>query len=131
MTMVLGALNRPVKPIRISHHLLLGPEVPIFNEPGLHHDIGLSGRMAEVLGDSNAIILRGSGAITTGTNVIDACVRAVYLEQAASYQYKASLLGEPIYILADEMRRLNEEYWKMPDYDYYWRAWAYFKSKVE
>lgn len=130
-TMIMGALNRPIKPIRGTHHLLLGPAVPIFNEAGLHDNKEISQRMAKVLGDSNAIVMRGSGSITTGRVVMDACVRAVFLEQAATLQYKACLLGEPTYISTDEMQRWNEHYWQVPEYDVYMRAWNYFKSKVQ
>ncbi len=128
-TTVLGALNRPVRPI-IGPHYVLGYEVPIFNEARLHSNREVSERMAEVLGDAYGIILRGSGVATVGTNIIDACVRAVYLEQAAIYQYKASLLGEPIFLSLDEMDKWNEQYWRSTDYDLYLRFWDYFKSKL-
>ncbi len=129
-TTVLGALNHLVRPI-LGRHDGLGYEVCYFYEARLHSENReASVRMAGVLGDAYGIILRGSGVATVGTNIIDACVRAVFLERAAIYQYKASLLGEPIFLSLDEMDKWNEQYWHLPDYDLYLRFWDYFKSKL-
>ena len=82
------------------------------------------------MSDRYGIIFRGNGAATLGTNIIDACVRALFLEESARLQYQASLLGEPTYLSMAEINRRNEDYWGLPDYDVYWRAWEYYRSKV-
>ena len=87
-------------------------------------------KIGDLLSDSYGIIFRGNGAATLGTNIIDACVRALILEESASLQYKASLLGEPTYLSMAEINRRNEDYLNLPDYDVYYRAWEYYVSKI-
>jgi len=86
--------------------------------------------MGKLISDSYGIIFRGNGAATFGTSIIDACVRALFFEESARIQYKASLIGEPTYFSVAEVNRRNELYCDMPEYDVYGRAWEYYKSKV-
>ncbi len=129
MTSVFGVLKRPV---RVVHALgyLVGPEVRVFDSPDLQVDPELADRMVETLGGDCGIILRGNGAATVGSNVIEACVRALFLDESAKLQYKASLVGAPEYLSMAEIDRRNEFYWRKIDSDPYWRAWEYFVSKV-
>lgn len=130
MTSVFGVLNRSV---RVVHALgyLLGSEVRVLNSPNLGHTPEITDKIGEILSNSYGIIFRGNGAATLGTNIIDSCVRALFLEESARIQYKASLLGEPLYLTVEEMNRRNEDYWGLPDYDVYWRAWEYYRSKIK
>ena len=129
MTSVFGVLNRSVK---VVHALgfLLGPEVKVLNSSSLGHTPGIIQEIGDLVSDSYGIIFRGNGAATLGANIIDACVRALLLEESARIQYKASLLGEPIYLSMAEINRRNEDYRSLPGYDVYWRAWEYYQSKV-
>lgn len=129
MASVFGVLNRSVKVVHALGYVL-GPEVRVLSCPDNRHTPETTEEMGELISDSYGIIFRGNGAATFGTNVIDACVRALFLEESARIQYKASLLGEPTYLSVAEMNRRNEVYWDMPDYDVYGRAWEYYKSKV-
>jgi len=129
MTSIFGVLKRS---IRVVHALgyLLGPEVRGVSSSGLGHTPEIIGEIGDLLSSSYGIIFRGNGAATLGTNIIDACVRALLLEESARIQYKASLLGKPTYLSLAEMNRRNEDYWSLPDYDVYWRAWEYYQSKI-
>lgn len=127
--LVFGCLKRSVKPVHCLGYVL-GPEVRVLDHPDIRHTPEMTEAMGKLITDNYGVIFRGNGAATFGTNVIDACVRAMFLEESARIQYKASLIGEPAYISMDEMNRRNETYWNMPEYDVYGRAWEYYKSKV-
>jgi ribulose-5-phosphate 4-epimerase/fuculose-1-phosphate aldolase len=129
MSSVFGVLNRSIK---AAHALgyVLGPEIKVLSSPDNRHTPEVTEQMGRLITNSYGIIFRGNGAATFGTNIIDACVRAVFFEESARIQYKASLIGTPIYLSVSEMNRRNEIYWDMPEYDVYWRAWEYYRSKV-
>lgn len=129
MTSVFGILKREV---RVVHGLgfVLGPEVPVFDSPDLVDTPEQGKKVAEALGKGYGVIIRGNGAITVGSNVIDACCRAVLLEESARLQYKASLIGEPTYLSLEELDRRNEKYWAIPRDSLYGKIWEFLKSKV-
>jgi HCOMODA/2-hydroxy-3-carboxy-muconic semialdehyde decarboxylase len=129
MTSVFGVLNRSV---RVVHALgyLVGPEVRVLSSPNLGHTPEMIEEVGDLVSEGYGLIFRGNGAITLGVNIIDACVRALLLEESARIQYKASLLAEPTYLSTEEINRRNDDYWGLPDYDVYWRAWEYYQSKA-
>lgn len=129
MTSVFGILKRPV---RVVHGLgfVLGPEVPVLDSPELVNEPEQGRRVAKLLGKGCGVIIRGNGAITVGTNVIDACCRAVLLEESARLQYKASLIGEPTYLTLEEIDQRNEEYWARPQDSPYGKIWGLLRSKA-
>ncbi|MFC1815350.1 class II aldolase/adducin family protein [Thermodesulfobacteriota bacterium] len=129
ITSVFGVLERSVKPVHVLGYVL-GPEVRVLSCPDNRHTPETTAEMGALIEDSYGIIFRGNGAATFGTNVIDACVRALFLDESAKIQYKASLIDTPVYISVAEMNSRNEVYWNMPDYDVYGRAWEYYRSKV-
>lgn len=130
MTSVFGVLNRSVRPVHALGYLC-GPEVKVLSSSGLGHTPEFMDRVGELVADSYGIIFRGNGAATFGTNIIDACVRALMLEESAAIQYKAALLGEPVYMTMEELNQRNEDYLSLPGYDPYWRIWEYFEGKVK
>jgi ribulose-5-phosphate 4-epimerase/fuculose-1-phosphate aldolase len=129
MTSVFGILNRSVRVVHAGGYLL-GPEVRVLSSANLGHTPEIIEQIGDLLSDSYGIIFRGNGAATLGTNIIDACVRALILEESANLQYKASLLGEPVYLSMEEINRRNQDYLNLPDYDVYYRAWEYYVGKI-
>ena len=129
MSSVFGVLKRSIKAVHALGYVL-GPEIKVLSSPDNRHTPEVTEQMGRLITNSYGIIFRGNGAATFGTNIIDACVRAVFFEESARIQYKASLIGTPIYLSVSEMNRRNEIYWDMPEYDVYWRAWEYYRSKV-
>ncbi len=138
MVEVFGVLRRSVKPL-IGHFYVLGPEVRVLDADDLDMTSAATDRTGDLLTDAYGIIFHGDGAATFGTNMIDACVRAVFLDEAARIQYKASLLGAPLDIDMTLQDRINESYWDKPDYyvhlgkpgyDVYWRFWEFYKSRI-
>jgi HCOMODA/2-hydroxy-3-carboxy-muconic semialdehyde decarboxylase len=129
MASIFGGLNRSVKVIHALGYVL-GPEIKVLQSSDIRHTAEVTEEMGNLITDSWGIIFRGNGAATFGTNIIDACVRAMFFEESARIQYKASLSGTPIYLSAAEINRRNDTYWDMPEYDVYGRAWEYYSSKV-
>ena len=129
MASVFGALRRSVKVVHALGYVL-GPEIKVLDESHLRHTPETTEEMGKLISDSYGIIFRGNGAATFGTNIIDACVRALFFEESARIQYKASLIGEPTYFSVAEVNRRNELYSSMSDYDVYGRAWEFYSSKV-
>ncbi|OGO44154.1 MAG: hypothetical protein A2Z05_06110 [Chloroflexi bacterium RBG_16_60_22] len=130
ITSVFGILNRVIRPVHAGGYLL-GPVVRVLSSSHLGHTPAFVDEIGDLLKDSYGILFRGNGAATLGTNVIDALVRAMILEESANLQYRAALLEEPTYLSMAEINRRNEDYLNMPDYDVYYRAWEYFVSKVK
>jgi ribulose-5-phosphate 4-epimerase/fuculose-1-phosphate aldolase len=129
ITSVFGVLSRSVRPVHALGYVL-GPEVKVLDHPDNRHTAVMTDDMGKIIAESYGVIFRGNGAATFGTNVIDACVRAMFLDESARIQYQASLAGKPIFLSDAEMNARNETYWNMPEYCVYGRAWEYYKSKV-
>lgn len=129
-TTVFGVLNKSIRPVHALGYLV-GPEVKVLSSPDLGYKTDIGQKIGNLISDSYGIIFRGNGALTVGTNVIDACARALMLDESAKIQYKALLLGKPEYLTIDEMNTRNEDYWGKTDYDVYYRIWEYHLSKVK
>jgi HCOMODA/2-hydroxy-3-carboxy-muconic semialdehyde decarboxylase len=129
MACVFGALNRSVKVVHALGYVL-GPEIKVLDSSHIRHTAEVTDEMGRLIAESWGIIFRGNGAATFGANIIDACVRAMFFEESARIQYKASLIGTPVYLSTAEINQRNETYCDMPEYDVYGRAWEYFSSKV-
>lgn len=129
ITSIFGVLNRSVRPVHALGYLA-GPEIKVLSTSSLGHTPEFMETVGKMVEDTYGIILRGNGAATFGSNIIEACVRALMLDESAKIQYKASLLGEPVYMTLDELNQRNEDYYSLPGYDPYWRIWEYFEGKI-
>ena len=95
---------------------------PVFGLPEQIDNPEVGKRVAEVLGDKRAVLLKGHGAVVVGSGVEEACILAISLERTARMQLEASVLGRPKAIpseaLVDGMTRglslseLVESYWE-------------------
>jgi ribulose-5-phosphate 4-epimerase/fuculose-1-phosphate aldolase len=130
ITSVFGVLKRSVRPVHILGYVL-GPEVKVLDHPDNRHTAQMTEELGRIITDSYGVIFRGNGAATFGTNVIDACVRAMLLDESARIQYQAALIASPTYLTEAEMNARNEVYWDMPEYDVYGRAWEYYKGQLK
>jgi HCOMODA/2-hydroxy-3-carboxy-muconic semialdehyde decarboxylase len=59
------------------------PAPPLWPDVQLVRDDERALRVAEMMGDANAIVLRGNGAVTAGASIAEAAAFAFYLEDAA------------------------------------------------
>lgn len=96
------------EPIRAVHRFgcHLGPAVPVFPDVTLIGQRSLGEAIADLLGDRQAVLLRGNGTLITAPTLIEAVMRAVWLEESAELQLVARAAGlTPRYLPPDEVRR--------------------------
>lgn len=74
----------------------------------------LAGSAIEALRDRSAVILGSHGTLTLGDSLEHAYWRSVLLEWLATLYWRASLLGEPRLIPADEIERVADRLRAMP-----------------
>jgi len=86
--------------------------------------IGL--RLAEFIGpQGSAALLRGNGTAVLGKDIIEATIRAIYLEESAMLQFKARQIGQPIYFSEEEVYQRGHQ---LLEPSHIRRAWEHFKK---
>ena len=100
-----AALGTARIPIRAAHGFggMLGMEVPVHDETDLITNDAMGQSVAAALGNGTAILLRGNGAVITGGSLPQACIRAVYLEEAAWMQLVAAGAGGALPFTVEEL----------------------------
>jgi HCOMODA/2-hydroxy-3-carboxy-muconic semialdehyde decarboxylase len=124
-TSVFSILGEGVKPVHDFGAILLG-EVPVFQDSHLieNEEIGL--RLAEFIGQEGAAaLLRGNGTAVLGKDIIEATIRAIYLEESAKLQFKARQIGQPIYFDEEEVHQRGHQ---LLEPSHIRRAWEHYKK---
>lgn len=123
MAAALGVANQPLHP---AHGFggMLGLTVPVHPENDLITNDAMGQMVAAALGDGAAILLRGNGGVITGSSLRQACVRAIYLEEAAWLQVVAMNVGGAIPFTAAELQARAR--WHEVEME---RAWEYYSAK--
>ena len=112
----------------------IGQGVPLFEIRDFARDTDLlvsnptlGARLATVLGDAPAALMRGHGAVGVGENIARSIGRSVYLELSAKMQLQAMALAWP----SGEINWLDEGEVRAsaPVQDYY-RAWPMWRDKA-
>jgi HCOMODA/2-hydroxy-3-carboxy-muconic semialdehyde decarboxylase len=101
---VLSILGEPVRAVH-AFGATLGPEVPVYDVCELIESEEQAGRVADILGNARAVILRGNGAVVCGADLVEACVLAYYLEESARLQCQARCVqpaGRLRYLTSEE-----------------------------
>jgi ribulose-5-phosphate 4-epimerase/fuculose-1-phosphate aldolase len=120
------ALGAAGTPIQAAHGFggMLGLRIPVHPESDLIADDALGRAVAATLGEGAAALLRGNGALVVGSTLKQACVRAIYLEEAAFVQVAAAGVGGAIPFTAEELARRAR--WYEVEVD---RAWEYYTAR--
>jgi HCOMODA/2-hydroxy-3-carboxy-muconic semialdehyde decarboxylase len=82
-------------PAVLGQAAIAGAPVPIFPDSRLVRDRGRAVELADVLGDAPSLIMRGNGALATGTTPGRAMARLYLLERAADVYLRAAAAGTP------------------------------------
>ena len=118
------------EPLRVAHGLgaNLGALLPAFPEPFLIAGTEIAERVADALGDAQAMILQANGMLAVGQSIAHACVRALLLEETAELQSLARAAGlKPRYFSPEEVaRRRGDDPVHEPI-----RAWEYYVAVAE
>ncbi len=109
-----------------QHGAIFGAVVPVY--PHAEHietiEKGLS--MAKVLGDSKAVIMKGHGAVIGESSVEAAFLASCHLEENARLLVEASILGNPIPLSEDQLKRATADTFKPRSIE---KGWSYFLEK--
>ena len=123
MVAALGVANTPV---HAAHGFggMLGAVVPVHPENDLITDDAMGQAVAVTLDNNAGVLLRGNGALVTGATLPQACVRAIFLEEAASMQVTAAGVGDAVPFTTDELTARSR--WYDVEME---RAWDYYSTK--
>ncbi len=123
MAAALGVANTPV---RTAHGFggMLGAVVPVHPENDLITNDAMGQAVAMSLDNNAGVLLRGNGALVTGATLPQACVRAIFLEEAAWMQVTAAEIGGAVPFTTDELDARSR--WHDVETG---RAWDYYRSK--
>jgi ribulose-5-phosphate 4-epimerase/fuculose-1-phosphate aldolase len=109
-----------------QHGTIFGAAVPVF--PHAEHietiEKGLS--MAKVLGGSRALIMKGHGAVVAEASVEGAFLASCHLEENARLFVEASILGKPISLSEDQLKRAAADTFTTRSIS---KGWTYFLEK--
>ena len=95
-----AALDRELLALN-GHAALLGP-VAVHDDSRLVRDAAGGAAVARSIGEADAIVLRGNGAVTRGRDLPEAAARMWLLERAAELNLLALAAGEPQALAPDE-----------------------------
>jgi ribulose-5-phosphate 4-epimerase/fuculose-1-phosphate aldolase len=104
----IGAVERPSTTVGT---FLPEAGAPVFDSPVLINTSARGEALAAALGDAPAVVLRQHGAVTVGSEVREAVVRMICLEDNARKQYGASIMGGVKYLAGGELAVLAVENW--------------------
>ena len=123
MAAALGVANTAVHTAH-GFGAMLGAVVPVHPENDLITDDAMGRAVAASLADNTAVLLRGNGALVSGATLPEACVRAIFLEQAAWLQVTAAGVGGAVPFTTDELTARSR--WHEVEMA---RAWDYYSTK--
>lgn len=107
---------------------VFGQQAPLFEEYGLVDNDAMGDRIADAMGDVQAIVLKGHGDIVVGESIEEACVFAVWAEKAARLQLQVLSAGEPHWMPEAEVAKVRRQ---VRDGRAVIRSWNYFNWKWE
>jgi HCOMODA/2-hydroxy-3-carboxy-muconic semialdehyde decarboxylase len=71
-----------------------GADTPFWDDPQLLRNDEQASKLADLMGDARALIMRGNGAITAGESLEAAVVFAYFLDEAARVELTVRMAGE-------------------------------------
>ncbi len=87
-------------------------KVPLWHDPRLLRDDTAAARLADMLGDAPAIVMRGNGAVVVGDSMEKTVTLAWFLEDAARIEHDVRAMGfDPTEGLLDPAETLDRQVW--------------------
>ena len=123
---VLGVLGLGVRVVHDFGATLLGG-AEVFPESDLIETDELGARLADFIGPSSGVLLRGNGTAIVGRDAVEACVRAVFLEESALIQYRAMRLGSPRFFTPEETEARGRQ---LLEGAHLLRAWEHYRAEA-
>lgn len=85
---------------------VMGP-IRLFDKTASINKKPLAEELAAALGNERVVMLKSHGAVIAGSDIVEAFVLAIYLEETARRQYLARALGTPYALSADEVQTIG------------------------
>lgn len=120
---VVAAAALPIRPIHGQGAWVAAGEVPVFDDARLIRSRAAGEALARTLGNGNAVLLRGNGAVTAGTSVGEAVTLMWLLEVSARFNWQAASAGTPVALNAEELAL-----WEQVRPELLPRLWAYLQA---
>ena len=114
--------RREFRPVTLQG-ALFGDGVPLYPEASLVKTHAQGQRLAEVIGDKRAALLRGHGIVVIGRDPEELLFATLVLEDDARKAMQAAMLGELAYLSREECRAFHADVDLRRRAD---RAWSYF-----
>lgn len=121
-TSAFSVAGESIRPVHDFGAMMLG-ETPVFQDPRLIDNEEIGTRLAQFVGAGTAALLRGNGTGIAGKDVVEAVLRAIYLEESAMLQMKAKEVGRPIYYTPEEIAERGSVALERP---HLMRAWEHY-----
>lgn len=102
--------------------------LPVLDTPDSINSPEMSDRLNEVLGNGPAALMKSHGAVTVGTDIVQAFTLIVYLEENARRQYMAMQIGDP-YAFSDA--EIEAARTKLMNPGLFGRTWDHYAAKLE
>jgi HCOMODA/2-hydroxy-3-carboxy-muconic semialdehyde decarboxylase len=104
------------------------PSPALWDDPRLLRDDGSASRLADQLGDHNAIVMRGNGAIVCGDSLEQAVVLSWFLEDAARVERDVRAMGfDPVSGLLTQEEITARQVWSGGVVE---RMWQHLNMRV-
>ncbi len=113
--------------IPVCHHgSIFGARVPLFPDSEKITTFDQAKSMADIMGTSRAVVMRGHGAVVAASSVEEVFLSALHLEENARLLVEASAMGTPIPLPEEERRRAAANTFKPSSIQ---KSWSYFLEK--
>jgi len=110
--------------VPVCHHgSIFGAVIPVYPDSEKITNLGQARRMATALGKSKAVIMRGHGAVVAESSVEAVLGASLYLEENARLFVEASILGTPIPLPEDELKRAASSTFRPTSIAKIWSYW--------
>jgi ribulose-5-phosphate 4-epimerase/fuculose-1-phosphate aldolase len=117
-----GVKYRPV----YAQGVLLG-HIPVLDSPLSVNTKAMGEKLASTLADGRAVLLKSHGAVTAGSDLVEAFALAAYLEENAHRQYMAMQIGDPYVFSQDEQKACRDNLWSA---SLFRKTWDHYRSKL-
>ncbi len=97
--------GRKVEPVTMQA-AVMGP-IRTFDKTASINQKPLAEELALSLGQDRVVMLKSHGAVIAGSDIVEAFVLAIYLEETARRQYLARALGTPYVLAAKEVETIG------------------------
>ena len=121
-------LSMTGKPFQVvyAQASLLG-DIPLMDSPLSINTKAMGEKLAELLGDGPAVMLKAHGVVAVGADIVECFALAAYVEENAYRQYMAMQIGEP-YVFTTEEQQVSREKLKAPSL--LKKTWDHYYSKL-